>query len=104
MESGPPGTTRWPFVFAEAKLCFPRGGIAPLSLRSSGAAAERTRPRTPQVYVDGNLFGGLDVLRSILAENVEEVKYMGPTEAALEFGPEAGGGAILVKLHKQPKS
>jgi len=77
--------------------------IAPLPLRTSGSAAERARRRTPQVYVDGNLSGGLDVLRSILAENVDEVKYMGPTEAALEFGPEAGGGALLVKLHKQPK-
>jgi hypothetical protein len=77
--------------------------ISPLPIRTSGSARQQRRPRPPQVYVDGNLVGDVSVLRNILAESVDEVKFLSPTQAALEYGPEAAGGAILVKRHKDPK-
>ncbi len=75
--------------------------INPRTTRTQGAQA-RSLPR-PVVYVDGALSGELDVLKGIMVENVEEVRFKGPTEATMEFGPNAPGGAILVTLRKAPR-
>jgi hypothetical protein len=76
--------------------------ISPLTTRTQGAQASRALPK-PVVYVDGSLAGELDVLHGIMTENVEEVRFKGPTEAAIDLGPNAPGGAILVTLHKEPR-
>jgi hypothetical protein len=42
--------------------------------------------------------GGLEALQSISATKVAEVRYLEPTAALNEFGPVAGGGALVVTL------
>lgn len=73
--------------------------ISPLGTRSAGAQS-RALPK-PVVYVDGALSGELEVLHSIMAVNVEEVRFRSPSEAA-DLAPNAPGGAIMVTLHKGP--
>ena len=55
------------------------------------------------VYIDGSLAGDLDVLKGIIVNNVEEVRFKSATEAAMELSPAPPGGAIMVKLRKDPK-
>ena len=50
------------------------------------------------LYVNGARSGDLEMLRSIQTINVEEVRYLNPNAAAMQFGPGHDGGAILVKL------
>lgn len=53
------------------------------------------------VFVDQNHMGGTDVLKSIQAEQVEEVRFFDASKATAEFGMTlGGGGAIVVKLYK----
>lgn len=75
--------------------------INPLTTRTQGSQ-NRTLPR-PVVYIDGVLAGELDVLRSILVNNVAEVRFKSPTEATVELGNNAPGGAIMVMMHKEAK-
>ncbi len=56
----------------------------------------------PVVYVDGMKTGEPDVLKGIATKNVEEVRYLTPTKAEMDYGLGHEGGAILVKLIKQP--
>ena len=50
------------------------------------------------VYVDGRKASGPDVLVSIRADAVDEVRYLDPTKSQNEYGITANGGAIQVKL------
>jgi hypothetical protein len=52
------------------------------------------------VYVNRIRQNGVIALRSILAYNVEEVRYLNPTASQNELGQGASGGAILVTLKK----
>ena len=56
----------------------------------------------PVVYVDGMKTGDPEVLKSFATKNVEEVRYLTATKAEMEFGLGHEGGAILVKLLKNP--
>lgn len=56
------------------------------------------------VYLNGTRQTGVESLRTIQADAVEEVRYLDPTKAGNEFGPKASGGALMVKLHQEPKA
>lgn len=75
--------------------------LSPLTTRTQGAES-RALPK-PVVYVDGALSGELEVLHGIMVENVEEVRFKSPTEAAIDLGPSAPGGAIMVTLRKEAR-
>jgi len=50
------------------------------------------------VFVDGQLYGGLNSLRNIPADHVAEFRYYDVTEAGATFGLKGGtGGAIEVR-------
>jgi len=55
------------------------------------------------VYVDGIRQSDVGSLKSISASKVSAVKYLEPTAALNEFGPIAGGGAILITLLDRSK-
>ena len=55
------------------------------------------------VYVNRVRQAGLESLRSIAASKVAEVRYLDPTASLNEFGPTAGGGAILVMMFDPSK-
>lgn len=52
------------------------------------------------VYIDGMREPSLDGLRTIRASDVDEVRYLDPSRASTQYGPSAGGGAVVVTLHK----
>jgi hypothetical protein len=49
------------------------------------------------LYVDGVRETDAAVLKNIMASAVAEVRYLDPTQSESEYGPEANGGAVIVK-------
>ena len=79
------------------------------SMRSVGTSVDQravqltvNNPK-PFVFIDGNKAGELDVLKNLQAAEVEEIRYMSPTQAGNEYGLGYEGGLILIKRIK-PKS
>ncbi len=73
----------------------PRGVRQPSMTQSGGARPEIV------VFIGQNQAGGIDVLKSLQAEQVEEVRYFDPSRAEAEFGLTLGaGGAIVIKMYK----
>jgi hypothetical protein len=68
---------------------------------SVGAARPGEAPKAV-LYVNGSRSGDVDMLRNIQTINVEEVRYLNPNAAAMQYGPGHDGGAILVKLVSGP--
>jgi hypothetical protein len=57
----------------------------------------RQRSGTPPVVVlDGNRQGGLEVLQSMRATEIQEMQYLDASDATTRFGTGFQGGAILV--------
>ncbi len=52
------------------------------------------------VYVDGVRQGGLEALRNIPKETVEDIRYLSATDATTQFGTGHAGGAILVRTRR----
>lgn len=74
----------------------PRFLEPPPGVRSFGNS---NAPYTPiAVYVDGKRDIGIEALKSIDPQRVEDVRYLDPERANAEFGPSAANGAIVVKL------
>ena len=74
----------------------------PAFLQPGGARA-RPAAGAMTLYIDGRKQGGIDALKSIAATKVQDVVYFEPARAAIEFGPQAAGGAIVVKLRRDAK-
>lgn len=71
---------------------------APKGVRSFGNSST---PYLPIVlYVDGRKDTGIDALRVMDPNTIEEIRYLDPTRAENEFGPQAANGAVVVKLRK----
>jgi hypothetical protein len=51
------------------------------------------------IYIDGVRQSGVDILQSMMAANVNEVRYLEPSRAVQEYGSSANGGAVVVKLY-----
>ncbi len=71
----------------------------PRGARTFGAAPAQEAV----VYMDGNRWGELNGLKTIMALDVEEVRYLDPAKAQDQFGISANGGAILLTLVKKGK-
>ena len=82
------------------------GGASGMPGRSDRrvGGAGGSNEQTAQVFVDGHHAGGLEILKSIRADQVEEVRYSAPSKAEEEFGGTLGaGGAIVIKMYQAPK-
>lgn len=61
------------------------------------------------VSINGGRTTGMDMLREIMANTVEEVRYLDPTQSENEFGITYNSGGIVIKLrdmtrdHSAPK-
>ena len=53
---------------------------------------------TAAVFVDGTEMGGLDELRQIQANTVDEIRYLSGSEAQTKYGPRFPAGVIEMKL------
>lgn len=52
----------------------------------------------PYVFVDGSPFGAMDSLRSFRVANIEEMRYINPTDSTIRYGGQYQGGVILVRM------
>jgi len=50
------------------------------------------------VYVNGSKYGDIDSLLSIPAEQIKEIRFMNAGEAAIRYGWNHSGGAILISI------
>jgi hypothetical protein len=87
-------------VFQVVRSLRPHFLAPPPGVRTLGGA---NAPAPVVVYVDGRRETGIDALRTIMALQVEEVRYLDATQSENEFGPRANGGAVIVKLYRAPK-
>jgi hypothetical protein len=53
---------------------------------------------TAAVFVDGTEMGGLDELRQIQSNTVDEIRYLSGSEAQTKYGPRFPAGVIEVRL------
>lgn len=76
--------------------------LRPSWLRSRRGQDSFTDPGAglAMVYVDGRRFGGLNALQDIAPGDVEEIEYLRPQDATLQFGPDHDGGAIMVRTKR----
>lgn len=94
--------------FLEAPRGVRRSSIDGQSSRLPGASPTRpglgaggSAETEVAVFVDQNHMGGIGILKSIQAEQVEEVRYLDASKATAEYGITlGGGGAIVVKMYK----
>lgn len=68
---------------------------------------ERKRPEflraarggaTPNVYINGSRSGGISILRSIRADNVQSIRYVDAVDANLRYGLGNDSGVIEIQL------
>ncbi len=60
--------------------------------------SEPEAPPTAGVFVDGSEAGGIEELRQIQSNMVEEIRYLSGIDAQTKYGPRFPAGAIEVKL------
>ncbi len=77
--------------------------IRPDFFRSRGVSSIRlATPDLPAVYLDRNALEGLESLRNIDVNLVQEVRRLTPSEATVRLGRDFPGGVILVTTVKKP--
>ena len=86
-------------IFQVIRALRPHFLLPPRGVRSTRGGA-----RASVLYVNGNRAGELVLLRSILAADVFEVKYLDSARAENEFGIGHSGGVVMVQLVKGIKS
>lgn len=84
-------------IFQVIRALRPQYFNPPTTTRSMGGS--NSRGAQLAVYVDGRRETGLDALRLIMANSVDEVRYLEPSKAETELGPSVQGGAIILKLY-----
>lgn len=73
------------------------GGDSPLPAPDGGYSQPDPQP-TAAVFVDGTEMGGLDELRQIPTNTIEEIRYLTGSDAGMKFGPRFPAGVIEVTL------
>ena len=73
------------------------GGATPAEDQGS-AYAQPATPATAAVFVDGTEMGGLEELREIPSNTVEEIRYLSGSDAQTKYGPRFPAGVIEVTL------
>jgi hypothetical protein len=68
--------------------------------RLPGRSTDTPQEITVRVYLNDHSMGGADYLKTIPAEQVQELRWMSQNEAASRFGPTDGQAAIVVTLKR----
>jgi hypothetical protein len=72
--------------------------LRPDFLRERGAMSLNSVRAVAVVYLDGVRRGGPEVLKTIRAQELEEIRFISATDATTRWGTDHAGGAIDVKL------
>jgi hypothetical protein len=87
----------WAFLASLAFIAAPPGALAQKTQRGT-PSLKGTGTTALSVYVDRTRQPSTDVLRQIVTNTVEEVRYLDPSRSQNEYGLTANGGAIVIKL------
>ncbi len=107
-ERGPSGRSR-NAIANEELMAVPHSSLyeavralRPRWLQARNSATLRDpMPQTPRVYLDGQPFGGIYDLRSLLPGDVGEVRYLSASDATTRFGTNHLAGAIIVTTRRR---
>ncbi len=76
--------------------------LRPRWLQSRGAGSIGTLERdTPRIYVDGQLYGEAESLRTLDTREIQELRYMSASDATTRYGTNHTAGAILVVTRRR---
>ena len=67
----------------------------------AGASMRNPRRETPRVYMDGQLFGGVAELWTLLPGEVGEIRFLSASDATTRFGTNHFAGAIVVTTRRR---
>jgi hypothetical protein len=71
--------------------------LRPQFLRTRASPTVHGRPVDPiRVYVNGALWGGVEALQRVRAEEVVRIRHLRPTDAQQRYGMDHGSGALEV--------
>ena len=71
--------------------------LRPQFLRSRGATSlQNPRPTYPVVYMNEVRHGGVESLRTIMAEEISEVRFISGADATTRWGTGHGAGVIQI--------
>jgi outer membrane receptor for ferrienterochelin and colicin len=74
--------------------------MRPLFLKSRGRSTISSVPNDyATVFLDGQRYGSLNSLRTIVASSVYDARYLSGTDAVTRYGMQYGGGVIEVRTH-----
>ncbi len=74
--------------------------LHPSDVTMQSVVAPSVQPAQIKVYLNDFNAGDIDYLKSIAAENIQEMRFLSQNETASRFGPTEGQVAIVVKLKK----
>ena len=75
--------------------------VRPLFLKSRGRSTINAQPNDyATVFLDGQRYGDLNSLRTIVASSVYEARHLSATDAVTRYGMQYGGGVIDVRTHQ----
>jgi hypothetical protein len=75
--------------------------LRPQFLRKHAPSAPTTEEGVPVIYLDGVRQGGADMLRSIPANAVVDIRYLSATAANMELGRLHPAGVIAVRTRQR---
>jgi hypothetical protein len=71
-----------------------------VTMQSPGTVGPSVHAAEVKVYLNDFNAGDIDYLKSIAAENIQEMRFLSQNETASRFGPTEGQVAIVVKLKR----
>ena len=107
---GPGGATRSRDVITAEELTrVPHSSVyeavralRPRWLQPRGGASIRNATReTARVYMDGQLFGSINDLWSLVPGEIGEIRYLSSSDATTRFGTNHIGGAIVIQTRRR---
>lgn len=74
--------------------------LHPSDVTMQSVGGPSVQPAQIKVYLNDFNAGDIDVLKSIAAENIQELRFLSQNETASRFGPTEGQVSIVVKLKR----
>jgi hypothetical protein len=105
------GTSSGPGTARPDRDLITRDEIRSLPATTAYEVIERVRPEflrasrggtTPNVYINGSRSGGIQILSSIRAANIETIRYVDAVAANLRYGRGNESGVIEIQLVRRP--
>ncbi len=78
--------------------------LRPMWMRPGGVRnSANPRGHYPYIFVDQAPYGPLEALRNFRVHEIEELRYVNPTDSTIRYGGQYQGGIILVTIKGTPR-